>query len=37
MLGDAIDETVAILRELRDRGLRLCALTNWSYETFPGD
>jgi 2-haloacid dehalogenase len=35
MLGDAIDETVVILLELRDRGLRLCALTNWSYETFP--
>jgi len=35
MLGDAIEETVAILRELRARGLRLYALTNWSYETFP--
>jgi 2-haloacid dehalogenase len=35
MLGDAIDDTVAILRELRARGLRLYALTNWSYETFP--
>jgi 2-haloacid dehalogenase len=35
MLGDAIADTVAILRELRARGLRLYALTNWSYETFP--
>jgi len=35
MLGDAIAETVAILEELKARGLRLYALTNWSYETFP--
>ena len=35
MLGDAIAETVAILDELKARGLRLYALTNWSYETFP--
>ena len=35
MLGEAIAETVAILEELKAHGLRLYALTNWSYETFP--
>lgn len=35
MLGDAIAGTVAILAELRKRGVRLLALTNWSAETFP--
>lgn len=36
MLHGDIPETVAILRELRDRGeVRLFALTNWSAETFP--
>jgi len=36
MLGGPIDETVEILRELRqNHGLKLYALTNWSAETFP--
>lgn len=35
MLRDAIPETVEILAELRRRGHRLVALTNWSAETFP--
>jgi 2-haloacid dehalogenase len=35
MLRDAIPETVQILAELRARGHRLFALTNWSAETFP--
>lgn len=35
MLRDAIPETVEILGQLRDRGHRLVALTNWSAETFP--
>ena len=35
MLGGAMEETVAVLEELRGRGLRLYALTNWSHETFP--
>jgi len=34
-LGDAIEETVALLAALKRRGLRLYALTNWSAETFP--
>jgi 2-haloacid dehalogenase len=34
-LGDAIAPTVAILAELRDAGIRLYALSNWSAETFP--
>ncbi|HEU4676696.1 MAG TPA: HAD-IA family hydrolase, partial [Motilibacteraceae bacterium] len=34
-LGGAIDGTVQILHELRERGVRLLALTNWSAETFP--
>ncbi len=36
MLGGAFEGTVAILRELRDAGLRTYALSNWSAETFPG-
>jgi 2-haloacid dehalogenase len=35
MLRDAIPETVQILADLRARGQRLFALTNWSAETFP--
>jgi 2-haloacid dehalogenase len=36
MLGGPIDETVELLRILRDQGShRLLALTNWSGETFP--
>jgi 2-haloacid dehalogenase len=35
MLREPIDESVAILADLRDRGHRLLALTNWSSETFP--
>jgi 2-haloacid dehalogenase len=35
MLRGPIHDTVAILHELRDRGVRLYALTNWSNETFP--
>ena len=36
MLGGPIPDTVALFRELRDKGThRLLALTNWSHETFP--
>ena len=35
MLGEPIEGTVQIARELRANGLRLLALTNWSAETFP--
>lgn len=35
MLRDAIPGTVAILTQLRERGYKLFALTNWSAETFP--
>ncbi len=35
MLREPIAESVAILGELRQRGRRLYALTNWSAETFP--
>lgn len=35
MLRDVIHESVEILAQLRGRGHRLCALTNWSAETFP--
>jgi len=35
MLRGAIEETVEILAELRERGLRLYALTNFSTETWP--
>lgn len=34
MVGGAIDDTVDILTELRDRETRLLALTNWSAEKF---
>jgi 2-haloacid dehalogenase len=35
MLGEPIEGTVQIARELKANGLRLVALTNWSAETFP--
>jgi 2-haloacid dehalogenase len=35
MLRGEIAASVAILSELRERGRRLCALTNFSTETFP--
>lgn len=35
MLGDAIDDSVALLGQLRNGGYRVAALTNWSAETFP--
>ena len=35
MLAGPFDLTVAILSEVRDRGLHIYALTNWSAETFP--
>jgi 2-haloacid dehalogenase len=35
MLRGAIEGTVEILAELRARGYFLCALSNWSAETFP--
>jgi 2-haloacid dehalogenase len=36
MLGGPIDETVAIFRQLKEKGhYRLYALTNWSAELFP--
>jgi len=35
MLGGAIDDSVALLAELREAGYRVAALTNWSAETFP--
>ena len=36
MLGEAIDETVIILKALVDsKKYKLVALTNWSHETFP--
>ena len=35
MLGGAIDETIAIVDQLRRRGVRLYGLTNWSAEMFP--
>jgi 2-haloacid dehalogenase len=34
-LVGALDDSVALLAELRARGVRLLALTNWSQETFP--
>ena len=34
-IAGAIDGTVAILAELRQRGVPLYALSNWSAETFP--
>lgn len=35
MLGGPIADSVAVLDELRGRGVPLYALTNWSQETFP--
>jgi 2-haloacid dehalogenase len=35
MLAGPIDATVEILGELRDSGIALYALTNWSHEKFP--
>lgn len=35
MMAGAIEETVAIMAELRESGHRLYALSNWSAETFP--
>jgi 2-haloacid dehalogenase len=35
MLRDAMPDTVELLEQLRARGHRLVALTNWSAETFP--
>jgi 2-haloacid dehalogenase len=34
-LGEAIEPTVEILGDLRQAGVRLFALSNWSAETFP--
>lgn len=34
-LGDPIAVTVEVLRDVRDAGTRIIALTNWSGETFP--
>lgn len=34
-LGGAIDGTVEVLSDLRERDVRLLALSNWSAETFP--
>jgi 2-haloacid dehalogenase len=34
MIPGALEETVEILQELRELGVRLLALTNWSAETF---
>ena len=35
MLGEAIAGTVDLLGELKGRGVKVCALSNWSAETFP--
>lgn len=35
MLGAPMTDSIAVLGELRGRGTRLYALTNWSQETFP--
>jgi 2-haloacid dehalogenase len=35
MVGEPIAGTVALARELKARGVRLVALSNWSAETFP--
>jgi 2-haloacid dehalogenase len=35
MLGGPIHGTVEVLRQLKDAGIKLYALTNWSHETFP--
>jgi 2-haloacid dehalogenase len=34
-LTGPIEESVALLAELKQRGMRVLALTNWSQETFP--
>lgn len=34
MIGGDMPETVELLKELKERGMRLYALTNWSHETF---
>ncbi|MGC3964843.1 MAG: HAD family phosphatase [Rhodocyclaceae bacterium] len=34
-IGEAIEGSVALMRELKDTGLHVFALTNWSGETFP--
>jgi 2-haloacid dehalogenase len=34
-LVGAMDDSVALLAALRERGVRVLALTNWSQETFP--
>lgn len=34
-LVGALDDSVALLAQLKARGVRLLALTNWSQETFP--
>jgi 2-haloacid dehalogenase len=36
MIPGALDDVVAILAELKERGTPLYALSNWSAETFPG-
>lgn len=35
MLGGVHQDTIDVLAELKARGVRLYALTNWSHETFP--
>lgn len=35
MLGGPIEATVEVLADLRDTGIRLAALSNWSAEKFP--
>jgi 2-haloacid dehalogenase len=35
MIGGAIEPTVQVMRELKETGHRLHALSNWSAETFP--
>ena len=35
MLGPVNGETVALITQLRDRGLRVFALSDWSAETYP--
>ncbi|MFA9441830.1 HAD family hydrolase [Uliginosibacterium sp. sgz301328] len=34
-IGEAIEGSVALMRELKAKGLHVFALTNWSGETFP--
>lgn len=35
MIAGALDDTVAVLDELRGQKIRILALTNWSHQTFP--